>query len=138
MPTIDEMITLVEEQIVEINKDEQSFDANLDFIHETLESILITRRDTFKEQLTRFYKEKDDEVRAMKDKVKIMERNEKMLEVMRNRLKDTTSENESFKQQIEEIKSATFRSQIKGTAKAEFYDKIIKERNEAKQSLIEA
>ena len=58
---------------------------------------MITRRDTFKEQLTRFYKEKDDEVRAMKNKVKVMERNEKMLEVMRNRLKDTTSENESFK-----------------------------------------
>lgn len=85
------MITLVESQIDEINKDEQSFDANLDFIQQTLESILITRRDTFKEQLTRYYKEKDDEVRAMQEKVRVMEKNERLLEAVRNELRDTVS-----------------------------------------------
>jgi hypothetical protein len=92
------MITLVETQIDEINKDEQSFDANLDFIQQTLESILITRRDTFKEQLTRYYKEKDDEVRAIQEKLKALEKNERMLEIVRNELKDTASQNASYKQ----------------------------------------
>ena len=103
LPSIDDMITLVEGQIDEINKDERSFDVNLDFIHQTLESILITRRDTFKEQLTRYYKEKDDEVRAMNEKVRVMEKQERMLEAVRNELRDTASQNASYKQQLEKI-----------------------------------
>jgi len=67
------MILLVEGQISEINKDESSVENNLEFIYSTLESILLTRRDTFKEQLTRYYKEKDTEVKQLRQRIKSIE-----------------------------------------------------------------
>jgi hydroxymethylpyrimidine/phosphomethylpyrimidine kinase len=72
-PNIEEMILLVEAQISEINKDESSVENSLEFIYSTLESILLTRRDTFKEQLTRYYKEKDTEVKQLRQRIKSIE-----------------------------------------------------------------
>ena len=45
-----------------LNKDENSIEENLDFIGKSLESILLTRRDTFKEQITRAYASKEEEL----------------------------------------------------------------------------
>lgn len=72
------MIELVEGQIEEINKDETSFEQNLQFIQTSLESVLFSRRDTFKEQLTRFYKEKDTEVHELQERLKSMETEQKL------------------------------------------------------------
>jgi len=43
------MIGLLEGQIASLNKDEKSLDDNLDFIGKSMDTILLSRRDTFKE-----------------------------------------------------------------------------------------
>lgn len=43
------MIGLLEGQIGTLNKDEKSLDDNLDFIGKSMDTILLSRRDTFKE-----------------------------------------------------------------------------------------
>ena len=48
-PTIDSMIGLLEDQIGELAKDEKSLEENLDFIGKSMDAIIFSRRDTFKE-----------------------------------------------------------------------------------------
>jgi hypothetical protein len=93
-PTIPVMIELVSGQIDEINKDETSFEQNLDFIQQSLESILFSRRDTFKEQLTRYYKSKDAEVHELQERINSMETEQK----------HNQTKNQIMKQQLSEIK----------------------------------
>ena len=73
MPTIDTMVDLLEVQINEINADEQRIGDNLDFVSRSMESVLITRKDTFKEQINRAYAKKDDELTEAKMKIADME-----------------------------------------------------------------
>ena len=73
MPTIDTMVDLLEVQINEINADEQRIGDNLDFVSKSMESVLITRKDTFKEQINRAYAKKDDELTEAKMKIADME-----------------------------------------------------------------
>lgn len=67
------MIGLIEEQITTLNKDEQSLDDNLNFIGKSMDSILLSRRDTFKEQITRAYAQKNEEVEFYKKRCEQME-----------------------------------------------------------------
>ena len=48
-PTIESMIVLLEEQIGSLNKDEKALEENLDFVGKSMDAILFSRRDTFKE-----------------------------------------------------------------------------------------
>lgn len=48
-PTIESMIMLLEEQIGSLNKDEKALEENLDFVGKSMDAILFSRRDTFKE-----------------------------------------------------------------------------------------
>ena len=43
------MIEILEEQVDTLNKDETSMEQNLDFLGKSMEAILLSRRDTFKE-----------------------------------------------------------------------------------------
>lgn len=54
-PTIESMIEILGDQIDSLNKDETSMEQNLDFLGKSMEAILLSRRDTFKEQITRAY-----------------------------------------------------------------------------------
>ncbi len=67
------MIGLIEEQISTLNKDEQSLDENLNFIGKSMDSILLSRRDTFKEQITRAYAQKNEEMEFYKKRCEQME-----------------------------------------------------------------
>ena len=49
---------------------------NLDFIGKSMETILLSRRDTFKEQITRAYASKEEELEFYKGRVEEMEENE--------------------------------------------------------------
>lgn len=96
----------MEGQISEINKDEQSIEQNLEFISQCVQTILITRKDSFKEQLTKYYKEKDDEVFSLKEQLKDMENNDKLFEAMRNELLRAETDNKTLKKQLTNIQSA--------------------------------
>ena len=61
-PTIESMITLLEEQIGSLNKDEKALEDNLEFVGKSMDAILFSRRDTFKEQITRAYATKEEEL----------------------------------------------------------------------------
>jgi hypothetical protein len=76
------MIDLLETQIDGINLDERSIEENIDFMSEAVESILITRRDSFKEQMTRLYKDKDDEVLSLRDRINQMLKNDEQFEFL--------------------------------------------------------
>ena len=67
------MIDLLTTQIEDINADEQRLEGSLDFVGQSMESILLTRKDTFKEQITRAYAEKDDVLNEYKIRVEKME-----------------------------------------------------------------
>ena len=43
------MIEILEEQVQALNKDETSMEQNLDFLGKSMDAILLSRRDTFKE-----------------------------------------------------------------------------------------
>ena len=75
-PTIESMIELLEEQVTQLNKDERSLEDNLDFIGKSMESILLSRRDTFKEQITRAYASKEEELEFYKSRCEEMEQHE--------------------------------------------------------------
>ena len=48
-PTVESMIEILEEQVQALNKDETSMEQNLDFLGKSMDAILLSRRDTFKE-----------------------------------------------------------------------------------------
>jgi hypothetical protein len=126
-PTIDEMIVLVEDQISEINKDESSVETNLEFIYSTLESILLTRRDTFKEQLTRYYKQKDTEVMHLRERLQSMESS-------KSRARETGgSDRQSI---LKQSRFGASRQTTKSVAQ-EPMQQVLKDRDEARSKLVE-
>lgn len=65
------LIELLEDQIDSLNKDEKSIDENLDFLGKSMDAIILSRKDTFKEKISRAYEQKDREVDQLN--MKIME-----------------------------------------------------------------
>ena len=72
-PTLETMIDLLDTQVQDINADEKRLDDNLDFVARSMESVLITRKDTFKSQITKAYADKEDELTEYKQLVADME-----------------------------------------------------------------
>jgi len=72
------MIELLETQISNLNKDERSLEENLDFIGKSMDSVLLSRRDTFKEQITRAYATKEEELEFYRNRCEDMERHEQL------------------------------------------------------------
>lgn len=70
------MIELLGDQVDALNKDETSIEENLDFIGKSMEVILLSRRDTFKEQITRAYAAKENDIDQLKKRCENMEANE--------------------------------------------------------------
>jgi len=56
------MIALIEEQIGDVSKDEKSMGDNLGFLGRAMDTIIFSRKDTFKEQINRAYASKEDEL----------------------------------------------------------------------------
>ena len=79
-PTVETLIELLEEQVDELNKDEKSLDENLDFLGKSMNTILLSRRDTFKEQITRAYATKEEELDSYKKRCEEMEANNKVFQ----------------------------------------------------------
>ena len=136
----------MEGQIAEINKDEQSIEQNLEFISQCVESILITRKDSFKEQLTKYYKEKDDEVLSLKKQLQVMENNDRLFEAMRNELLRAETDNKSYKKQLNEIHSAntqkahSLQSEVEKAREIieinhNIHLQVLKDRDEAQQTI---
>lgn len=77
-PTIESVIELLEEQVQSLNRDEKSLDENLDFIGKSMNTILFSRKDTFKEQITRAYVSKECDAEYYKNRCEEMEKHEEM------------------------------------------------------------
>ena len=75
-PTIESMILLLEEQIGSLNKDEKALEENLDFVGKSMDAILFSRRDTFKEQITRAYATKEEELAQYRQRCEELESQE--------------------------------------------------------------
>ena len=75
-PTVDSILELIEEQVFSLNKDEQSLDGNLDFIGKSMQAIVLSRTDTFKEHIIRAYVAKEEELETYKNKCEGMEIND--------------------------------------------------------------
>jgi len=49
------MMELLEGQIMDIQNDETRLEQSLDFVAQALDGVILSRKDTFKEQITRLY-----------------------------------------------------------------------------------
>lgn len=74
------MIGILEEQVNSLNKDEKSLDENLDFIGKSMDTILLSRKDTFKEHITRVYAKKEADLEFYKARCELMENNEQLFQ----------------------------------------------------------
>lgn len=63
------MLELLEEQTSSLNNDEKRVEANLDFFETALHQVLMSRKDTFKEQVVVAYQQKEDEVGELEEQL---------------------------------------------------------------------
>lgn len=54
-PNMETMMELLEGQIMDIQNDETRLEQSLDFVAQALDGVILSRKDTFKEQITRLY-----------------------------------------------------------------------------------
>lgn len=99
-PTIETMIELLGDQVDQLNFDEDLVSKNLDFIEKSVESAIISRKDTFKEQMTRAYADKQDQVDEWKNRCSLFETNERLFAECDKERKEMKKENEYLKAQI--------------------------------------
>ena len=71
-PNIDVMLDLIEDQMETLLKDEVAIDENLNMISKTSEILSTSRKDTFKEQLMAEYRNRQDEVNSLENKINHM------------------------------------------------------------------
>ena len=95
-PTVEELIFLLEDQVNVINDDEQRIGESLDFLGKSMDTIMFSRKDTFKEQINRAYANKDEELEYYKNKCHIMEQNDKIFH-------HVTEERDMYKQQVDDL-----------------------------------
>lgn len=72
------MLELLGDQVEKLNADEDLVSKNLDFIEKSVDSAIISRKDTFKESMTRAYADKEDQVEEWKEKCKQFAKNERL------------------------------------------------------------
>ena len=75
-PSILGVLDLIEKQMQDINSDEIEMERNLGFVADSLNDVLLSRKDTFKEKLVLAYQDKHDEVRDANAKIDTMLDNE--------------------------------------------------------------
>ena len=103
------MLVLLEEQVGQLNKDEKSLEGNLDFIGKSMDVILLSRKDTFKEQITKAYAQKENDLDYYKKRVEEMEANEELFQKSVRDRENLVMHNLQMEKEIDHIKE----SQIK-------------------------
>lgn len=94
------MIAILEEQVETLNKDEQSLDANLDFIGKSMDTILFSRKDTFKEHITKAYAKKESELEFYKERCEQMEAHEEVYQTTLQQKEELALENFALKNEL--------------------------------------
>jgi len=70
---------------------------NLGFVAESLNDVLLSRKDTFKEKLVLAYQDKDDELKEADQKIDMMLANEQRYQTMRTEKESLEVENASLR-----------------------------------------
>ena len=103
-PTIESMLELLEDQVQSLNKDEKSLEENLDFIGKSMDTILLSRRDTFKEHITRAYAAKERELEQYKQKCEEMEENDQAFQKSTLGMQELARENMRLQREISDLR----------------------------------
>ena len=118
-----------------LNKDEKSLDENLDFIGKSMNAILLSRKDTFKEHITRAYALKEFDAEYYKERCEEMEKHEEMYKKNLEDRENLAYENLQLKKELAYIKHKSAKdSSILSESVAEAHIKISQE--EKTQSLL--
>lgn len=99
-PSVLSVLQLIDKQIQEINADEIEMEENLGFVADSLNDVLLSRKDTFKEKLVLAYQDKDDELKEADQKIDTMLENEQRYQTMKSEKEQLEIENASLRQTI--------------------------------------
>ena len=106
------MLELIEEQVNFLNKDEQSLGENLDFIGRSMEAIVLSRTDTFKEHIVRAYVAKEEELEHYKKRCEDMEGNDAHYKSIQRDREDMHSKNMKLRDELDDVREKSVMESI--------------------------
>ena len=80
---------------------------NLDFLGKSMDAILLSRRDTFKEQITRAYANKEQDLEYYRKRCEEMEEHEKLYQKSVKDRENLVLQNQALQKELAELKASS-------------------------------
>ena len=103
------MIALLEDQIGDVAKDETSLGENGAFLEKAMNTIILSRKDTFKEKITRAYATKEEELAHYKQRCENLESREQAYETNERQREELALQNLKLKKELGELRTSFHR-----------------------------
>ena len=108
-PTIESMIGLIGDQLSSVKNDERSVGDNLDLMTKAMDTIVFARKDTFKEQITRAYASKEDELDSYRRRCEDLEQREESFAANERQLHNLAVQNLRLEKELAGLRNTAIR-----------------------------
>ena len=102
------MIGLIGDQLSSVKNDERSVGDNLDLMTKAMDTIVFARKDSFKEQITRAYASKEDELDSYRRRCVDLEQKEENFAANERQLHHLAKKNLQLEKEISGLRNTAF------------------------------